>query len=65
MSRSPRKSLRQAAHALDQFISVIGEHPEARREVVDSVGEEGVREVERLRDQIHRLAERLTGDTTA
>jgi hypothetical protein len=57
MSRSPRKALRHAAHALDLFVAVLEDHPEAREAVVERVGEEGVSEIAAIRQRVQWLAE--------
>jgi hypothetical protein len=59
VSRSPRKSLRQAAHALDQCLSVLREHPEALEELVATVGKEGISEIEAAHASLARLAARM------
>jgi hypothetical protein len=59
MSRSPRKSIRQAAHALDQLFDVLAAHPTVREEIVESLGEDGLRELEGIRGQIRGFIARL------
>lgn len=61
MSRSPRKALRQAAHALDQFFEVIDEHPDARQDVIVKVGDEGLHDLEQIRESLQRLANQVDG----
>jgi hypothetical protein len=59
VSRSPRKSLQQAAHALGQFVDVLDAHPDARREVAGRIGEDGLTEIEAIRRRVAALADRL------
>lgn len=59
MSRSPRRSLRMAQHALIELFSVCERYPEARAELVKAIGEEGVREVQAAQIAIERAAARL------
>jgi hypothetical protein len=62
VSRSPRKLLRQAQRALDDFAEVTGHHPDAQAEVERALGAEGVAELERARLVVGRAAAALDAD---
>ena len=61
MSRSPRRSLRMAQDALDDFVAVCERYPDARAELAALLGEELLGEVLAARDTIARAAMRADG----
>lgn len=59
VSRSPRRLLRRAADALRELEGVLTDHPAAKAELTEQLGQDGLRRLEEAAEVIAGAAERL------
>lgn len=58
-TRSPRRNLRRALQALEEALDVCDKYPEARADIVQAVGEDGVRDLQESRSRIADILARM------